>query len=349
MRSAHSRSPISHIRNRSVPESAVAEEPLLRSTTSPITSPPQSPFAIERFNPRPDPLSPPQRTSSRSISPSASSHTSPLRLQRRTSAGLGLDAPIKGKGTYPAKEASISSSHAREGAPSFGYQLAEEDKVSERELMTELTAAIGYAIEDVSRRSSADVSPRNTMSAELARAAQLPPGSVNNLPTSGNPSVSPLQPFALGESSGTPVQPKSPGHAPARHRRASSGDHAQSPESTSPLTKSHRRASSGGVGVARHPSARGDRVSNTDTLAALDVDKIRALLKRNKPLPRCVFLRDDIKSCRSAGERAVMYARKINDLSLCESGLEYWITQTRQGKDAHSMPLPLPRQRYRGH
>jgi hypothetical protein len=60
---------------------------------------------------------------------------------------------------------------------------------------------------------------------------------------------------------------------------------------------------------------------------ALDVDRMLALLQRNKPLPRAALIKDDLKKCRSAGERALLYAHKINELAACESGLSVWIAQ----------------------
>lgn len=67
--------------------------------------------------------------------------------------------------------------------------------------------------------------------------------------------------------------------------------------------------------------------------------KLVALLTRNKPLPAAAQIKEEIRSCRSAGERAVLYARKINELAMVESGLEQWLSRT-QPSGKHSARVP---------
>lgn len=122
------------------------------------------------------------------------------------------------------------------------------------------------------------------------------------------------------------TSPLGPGH-PGVHVREPG--RSFSPGSQLP-NFAHRRSTSSlsMPGMARHPSYR-HSIANFAQVGGIDYEKARVLLKRNKPLPRPIFLRDDLRLCRTSGERALLYAQKINELSLCESGLELWIACVR--------------------
>lgn len=97
----------------------------------------------------------------------------------------------------------------------------------------------------------------------------------------------------------------------------------------------HRRSSSTEIqnkALPTRPSNSDKQARRSASFARLQqqqYNKIMALLTRNRPLPPAATVKDDLKTCRSAGERAILYAKKINDLARAESGLVYWLSQAR--------------------
>jgi hypothetical protein len=124
------------------------------------------------------------------------------------------------------------------------------------------------------------------------------------------------------------------------HQRSSSDMLALASERQRPSIGDHRRSSSTELSDKALParpvhgrqhrsstSALQDKQSERQYM--LETARTAALLIRNKPLPAAAVIREEIRACRSAGERAVVYARKINELSTVDSGLLAWLSRTR--------------------
>lgn len=121
------------------------------------------------------------------------------------------------------------------------------------------------------------------------------------------------------------------------HRRSSSDMLAlMSQQRQRPQMGHHRRSSSSieaqNKALPTKPQSQNKAQRRSASLVKLQQQhyaKVVALLTRNKPLPEAVSIKEELRASRSAGERAVVYARKINDLAKTESGLVYWLSQTR--------------------
>lgn len=97
----------------------------------------------------------------------------------------------------------------------------------------------------------------------------------------------------------------------------------------------HRRSSSTEIqnkALPTRPTASEKQARLSASLAQIqqqEYKRVATLLTRNRPLPAAAFIKEDLKQCRSAGERAILYAKKINDIADAESGLVYWLARTR--------------------
>lgn len=128
------------------------------------------------------------------------------------------------------------------------------------------------------------------------------------------------------------------------HRRSSSDMLAlMAQQRQRPAVGHHRRSSSSIDANQKALPARPASSSQQQKRLSASVAKIQsqqyaklvALLTRNKPLPAAAQIKEEIRTCRGAGERAVLYARKINELAMVESGLEQWLSRT-QPSGKHS-------------
>ena len=316
------------------------------------------PQSSDGFSTAVEMVNPPPRASSRTISPTPSfSSVSPLRLPRNPSyfgqAPVAIADPSSSpvspgrspfSGRPRSRQMSMSSRHTREGAagsstpgspssPLFPGQYSED---SQRDaILDELNRAIGQALDGIQ---SKDVENKTSSG---------PPEGSQESPT-GSPS--PKQANESNSKAQNRVHPQSHRHASVGMPQSSSlpqkGDHHKNTLSEvertpradlRPAMGGQRTSSIPSVYAAREPDGWPYLPSHAETHMALDVDKMRALLSRNKPLPQACLLRDDFRACKGAGEKAILYATKINELSVCESGLAIWIMrmkQTEQGKHA---------------
>lgn len=292
-----------------------------------------------------DAYAPPTRSSSRPISPEDSRPVSPLKFRSSsffgrsespsmpspTSSTLDRTVIITGRD----REASVSSRFAREmDEPSLaGAGSSPPSPTQPRRIFDELSTAITAAMDDASR-SPTNISPRN----DLKSLPSPPLGNIeeNPIASPGRDSTGTLSP-TREVSSSLPSQNRSPSDvalaSPTRptfghHRTSSSG---QIGKAISP-PPGHKRTGSStsqrSIGKAR-PAGMPRLPSHSEAVPQLDMEKVRKLLVRNRPAPRAALLREDLRRAKTTGERAVLYAQKINDLSVCESGLEYWIMHVR--------------------
>lgn len=295
-----------------------------------------------------DAYAPPERTSSRPISPEVSRPVSPLKfrsgsfLDRTTSPSTvsPKDSALDKTFTAPGRDrdASMSSWHARQRAESGVSAAASGSPPSPtqpRRIFDELSSAITAAMEKPPR-SPTNASPINEMKSLPSTPLQNIEENPFGTPTATESVVAspkglgPASPAHLSHRrSSSDMAPLSIVRPAAQHRRTTSSDHVGKVSSPPP---GHRRTSSSvstrSAGRAR-PAGLPRLPSHFETLPQIDPEHVRKLLVRNKPFPRAALLREDLRRTKSSAERAVLYAQKINDLSICETGLEYWLLHVR--------------------
>lgn len=133
-------------------------------------------------------------------------------------------------------------------------------------------------------------------------------------------------PFDGVAPAGTPVTP--PG--PASPLKAVNGTEPYTSPSPSPQTMRRQSMIPRSASVRSEPRTNGVARSPSVELAHL---------VRNRPLPHSCYF-GDVTSLRGAGDRAMAYANKINELSKEESGLETWIAYVR--RRGRGQPIPAP-------
>lgn len=131
---------------------------------------------------------------------------------------------------------------------------------------------------------------------------------------------------------------------PAHHRRSSSDAQTYlEQQRQKPFLGHHRRTSSNdSINKAlparplseRNPQIPSGHVSQQQRQQDQYLTRLAASVKRNKPLPQAYFVKDELRSSRSSGERAVIYAHKINELAQEESGLLAWLLFTRPNRES---------------
>lgn len=256
-------------------------------------------------------VQPPIRSSSRPESPPSTG----LPLEQRSTSMQSLSQRLHSRepsfADYIPSTLTMSSQHAREGA-----------SISRRNSQPPSPTS-------PSRRLSSDY--RDKLTSDIMTAKQSPDG------TAPFKSKNELSSVSRRSSAEQATRGTAPRPDLGFHRRSSSDMLAlMSQQRQQAPPRHHRRTSSNEVqskALPVNPTASSQPKRRTSSFIKSQQQqqygKIVALLTRNKPLPAAVSIKEELKNCRSAGERAVMYAKKINDLATTESGLVYWLAQAR--------------------
>ena len=258
--------------------------------------------------------------------------------------------PSPGKSPYPSPfrsgDTSVSKRDTPDGARSLVNSSPSPPKLRSRqsgesqqaEILSELNRAIGQALNGLHQASEGDSGrtqpPEGHREADAGLATELQ--SPSPAPSNRSSVAGRRYRHHKRASSETSQTSSSPRHR--QHRPVSTSEVLHTPKAPRRPAFSHKRSFSQPSVVVDHQNdGKSYLPSHAETHMALDVDKMRALISRNRPLPRACMLKQDLSVCRGAGERAVMYAKKINELSVCESGLAIWIAQIKQAVSGKSI------------
>ncbi|KAK9899950.1 hypothetical protein P389DRAFT_6025 [Cystobasidium minutum MCA 4210] len=256
---------------------------------------------------------PPVRSSSR---PDSTPSSNSLPLEQRSASMQSLSQRLAESRSIASSEAppmpfntpstlTTSSRHAREGASISGRTSEPVSPTSaSRKLPDEDSEKLTEDIIAAMQTGSTNASPRRS-SAEQARRGTAPRPDLGYHRRSSSDMLA----FMAQQK-----QRPTAGH----HRRSSSSIDANQKalpaKPASPAAQQQQQQKAWSASVAK--------------VQAQQYAKVVALLSRDKPLPVAAVIKDEIKNCRGAGERAVLYARKINELATIESGLSYWLSKT---------------------
>lgn len=319
-------------------------------------------------NPVHDAVAPPLRTTSRSTaaqpgspqrshsgsshdaaaySPQADSPDRTFTFSRSSNRNSGMrlrDMPVPPSRTNSAHQGSLhrrSSASSRDSRGSRGSKGSRSSRQRgshaafssgvDSAILNELNSAIGAALENVghSPRVRDDATPDMSPNINDVTSSKSSPAIPQVSNRSSLTTVDGRFHHKRASSDTLPASPTLPSYP--THRRVSSQDVSKS----SLLPSTHRRVSSNlsiNSHSARQPPSRPSHLPTqiesvwTDEL----MEKIAAL-RRLPPLPPAMRFKDDIRRCRSAGERATVYASKMNELRHCASGLDLWILVTKDG------------------